>query len=836
MNGGRRATWAVVVVALYAALAVLCTWPLVTYADRALLAGSNDTLLHYWNCWWVRQALREGVSPFYTPYLFYPYGASLVTHNIPWLNALLTIPLEPLVGALAAYNLSILVTLTLCGYCAYLLLRDLTHSEPAALVGGVLYEVWPYRLGELGHPNMLSTHWIPLALLLLIRLLRRPRWQTGALLGLVAGLIGYTRWQQLLGAAIVLGIYFLFQARTLWRERRALWAPLLIAICVAGVLLAPPAMLLLRNQQAEATHAVLVRDEAEDTAQTDLLGFITPPEGNWLVGEYTRPLFDRYYRDNGDRVYPTYLGLVPAILALLGALRLRRKAWPWLTMLALLIALSLGADLRVGGRFLRQIPTLYDLVHPLVVFRLIRFPMRYAMFVALPLASLAAYGIATVHAWLRPRRAWLAALAPAVLGAAILAEYLQTPIPLQPIGAPDPFFVQLAQEPAPFAVMDLPIERNGAKMYMFDQVTHGKYIVQGHLSRMPENPRLYNTSHPEMRFLAVYGPRDFPATEVYHHLETMAQDGIRYITLRRGLVEPKAIRYWQHVLPIQPRYQDSVLVAYATTPELGRDCEVTQELAPSLGLVASRLATESYLPGEVIAADVVWGARSAQQPGQRALLELASPAGVVARSAEYPLAEGDDWRALSTHWAAYELEIPAAVAPGNYQVTLVLRNGAADSLGRVALGWIALGQIAPVLGGATPSMAAHFGQELRLHSALPEQGNDQLTVAMHWQGLRHMRADYTVFVHVFDRTTGQPVAQYDRMPAEGKLPTTHWWPGEELKETITLPLAGIPSGQYGIAVGLYTWQDGQRLPVWNAQGQLLPDGRLVLPETVTIPK
>ena len=99
LKGGRS----LAVFMAYAGVAVCTTWPLVARLASHLPDGS-DTLLHYGNGWWVWQALRSGQSPFYTPYLFFPTGISMVYNNFAWLHILPWIALRPLIGGIAAYN------------------------------------------------------------------------------------------------------------------------------------------------------------------------------------------------------------------------------------------------------------------------------------------------------------------------------------------------------------------------------------------------------------------------------------------------------------------------------------------------------------------------------------------------------------------------------------------------------------------------------------------------------------------------------------------------------------------------------------------------------------
>ena len=55
----------------------------------------------------------------------------------------------------------------------------------------------------------------------------------------------------------------------------------------------------------------------------------------------------------------------------------------------------------------------------------------------------------------------------------------------------------------------------------------------------------------------------------------------------------------------------------------------------------------------------------------------------------------------------------------------------------------------------------------------------------------------------FDPDTEDIVTQSDAMPQGGAYPTSWWIKGEVVSETVTLPLEGVPGGEYRLAVGLY---------------------------------
>ena len=116
---------------------------------------------------------------------------------------------------------------------------------------------------------------------------------------------------------------------------------------------------------------------------------------------------------------------------------------------------------------------------------------------------------------------------------------------------------------------------------------------------------------------------------------------------------------------------------------------------------------------------------------------------------------------------------------------------------------------------------------------------DRLVLDLHWRTERKVERDLTVFTHLLSqaynpRTQGPVWGQHDSAPADGGYPTTQWLTGQVIVDRHIIPIdAGAPPGVYQIEVGMYTWEDGQRLPVRSADGQDLGD-RVLLGTTVQI--
>jgi len=815
------------------------TWPLAARLTTHLPGHTTDTFVHYWNGWWVHQALSQGRSPFYTPYLSHPQGLSLVYHNFAWMNIIGWQLLKPLVDGIAAYNLCFLFNFALCGLAAFLLTYELTGNRGAAFLAGLIYQCWPFRLSQLDHPNLISTQFIPLFLLFLIRTLsstrKRARWRNGVLTGVFLALVGYTRWQLLIPAAIIGGVYLIYIALKhwanwdLWRE----WLPaLLLAGGITALALTPPALLLI-NQQRTAP-ADLVKEEEGTVMQTDLLAYVTPSDSHPMLGSITRPAYDRYYADRtGGRRFPAYIGLTALMLSLLGIWRIRRASLPWVAMALVLILLALGPTLRVGGELYPNMPMPYRLAGRFFLVRLIRVPDRFNLFLALPIAVLAAYGVAQVLTVVRERSPAITTVVTLLIGGAIIFECTIIPAPLQRTWLSS-FYAQIADESGDFAVLNLPIDSQKSKNYMFAQTTHQHPILQGKTARSPEGMHAYLESHPLLRTLRQVGEINPELTDVSRQLASLAEDDVRCeaIILHKDKVGADRIAHWQRYLPTRPRFEDRDLIAYATEPQAGRDFELMEEMATGLGPVHVITSTNCLNPGRVLEVDVAWGTTA--PPEQDFRVELALMSDEASQRETFALSPGwptQEWPVNALAWGYYVLRIDPSLPPGPYTITLTLVDSETGTRSQsFAVGRATVQQAPCQLPAPSDAveMNAVFGDELRLLGYQLRQEPNRLMLTLYWHAEQRMETDYKIFVHVFDPKTKVPVAQDDAMPHRWGYPTRFWGPGEMVRDDIPIYLQGAPPGEYGVAVGAYDPQTMERLPVMNVSGQRYDDGRLVL--------
>jgi uncharacterized membrane protein len=111
------------------------------------------------------------------------------------------------------------------------------------------------------------------------------------------------------------------------------------------------------------------------------------------------------------------------------------------------------------------------------------------------------------------------------------------------------------------------------------------------------------------------------------------------------------------------------------------------------------------------------------------------------------------------------------------------------------------------------------------------EGDRQLHVALLWRADQRIEKDYTVFVHLADANQ-RVVAQRDRAPAFGLYPTTLWQPGESIIDAYDLSVDA--PGKSTLIVGMYDPATLARVPAFDANGNRLPEDRIVLTQ-ITIP-
>ena len=323
-------------------VAVIFTWPLSLGLTRDIPWDLGDSLLNAWILAWDADHLLrflsgdlDALKGFWNANIFHPEPLTLAYSEHLLGQAIQILPVYALTGNIVfSYNLLFLSTFVLSGLGTYLFVREVTGSQRAAFVAGLIYAFAPYRVPQFAHLQVISSQWMPFALYGLRRYFDRVTREPYVVSGLSWTAIRRT-YRPLAGTGVALvaqnlsnGYFMLFfspivaayviyeiATRRLWRDMHV-WA----AIGITGatvIVLTVPFFLPYLELRRLGFPARPLSEIA--TYSADVLSYWTAPPESHVWGGTMRG----FPKPEGD-LFPTLTALV---LALTGLIASARSAW-----------------------------------------------------------------------------------------------------------------------------------------------------------------------------------------------------------------------------------------------------------------------------------------------------------------------------------------------------------------------------------------------------------------------------------------------------------------------------------------------------------------------------
>jgi hypothetical protein len=301
-------------------------------------------------------------------------------------------------GDTFAYNMTILVTTTLAGYCAFALVLCLTRSRAAGVIGGIVFMLIPYRYAQTigGHPNGFLFFLVPLSLYFFERSYRESRIVYGFLSGLCLLSLALIEFHVIYYGLMFYGLYIPFRF-VFPVGRKADYRHRLIRMLRTGIPIAACLAVFAAN--------VIVRHYT--MVEKSIAGGGRGYREVLLYSPTARDLADRT-NESGER--NIYVGMLPALLAITALLAAmvptrkkddvscQRELKPIMIFMGLVFLLccllALGPN---GDRYVRLYKFLYK---NLPYFNYPRVPGRIFIFSALTMSVLAGYSVARVAGFL----------------------------------------------------------------------------------------------------------------------------------------------------------------------------------------------------------------------------------------------------------------------------------------------------------------------------------------------------------------------------------------------------------------------------------------------------
>ena len=832
----RKSTAAALLLFLVASL--ILTYPLPLHLGSAV-EDPQDALLNVWITAWDGRQLLSDPLHLFDANIFHSYPRTLAYSELLLGNALLALPItaatsNPVLG----YNVALLLSFVLSGFGTYLLVLRLTRSAAAGVVAGVIFAFSSYRMTNLAQAQILTTQWLPFALLSLYQLLRRPRPRHVATFVLFFCLQALSSfYYAVLLALTVCGVLFFEFGFWLWarvkrptssvkrhtayvKRRSSLSYLLLAAVCCVLVIL-PYALPYFQVQRELGFERSLADNEPFSAS---LRQYLMVPPGSILHGRWL-PIDDAPIA-GGYPVDALFPGLAALGLALWGLFRGPGPSrWFFFVLLLAALVLSFGPRLYLAPGLPSglDINLPYAWLYAIVPgFKALRAPARFDGLVGLSLAVLAGYGGAALGRVGKPALHEKELAKPGIpvqlsqigifvliAGLVVLESLVWPAAHAEPVPVGDqvpPVYRWLADQP-PDPVLELPMAftPGGPQLeYQYLSTYHWRTTPDGYSGFIPPK-------HGQITFEM----ERFPSERSTSLLQALGVGQViihtgRYPAAKRSgmkvalnQAEDLALQETfgaDQVYGVQPRSFDSdILEVQGYLPPRA---EAAQPYTAYV--IAVNRGSRSYAvkPTDVIRPGITWETEG----GQAVDLKEDLIQGNV------PLVTSPDGGAM-----VVPLLLAAPPTPGVYRLTFEEQGGPLGD-------WMLAGTVTV---GDAEGDAFPVPAQLLLW-AFPEEARpgQPLSLDLTWRALGKIDAYYSLYVKLLD-AEGDAIAGWDGQPRDGQAPTLLWAPGETINDTVTLLVpAGTSPGDYIVEVGMYRAEDLARVLTLNGQG--MPVDRIVL--------
>lgn len=233
---------------LYLLLTIALTWPLVLHPGSRVPNDLGDSLLNMFILAWDSRELPFTPHWWNLPQFFPIPGAMAFSEHLLGL-ALIAAPVIWATGnVLLGYNIAFFLSFTLCAIGAHLLTYQITRRHDLALIAGLAYGFAPYRMAQFAHIQVLSSYWMPFALVGLHKFIETPCWPWLVLFAVSWYFQALACGYYLFYLSVLIGLWLLWFA--VGRIRWADFGRLMIAWAVATLAFLPIALGYLKYQRA----------------------------------------------------------------------------------------------------------------------------------------------------------------------------------------------------------------------------------------------------------------------------------------------------------------------------------------------------------------------------------------------------------------------------------------------------------------------------------------------------------------------------------------------------------------------------------------------------------
>jgi len=140
-------------------LTVLFTFPSVLHLNSKIIGDGGDNYLYFGYQSIFSSQIKTGLMPFsFSTVLRFPFGFPLYRAYDSFFGIFIGGTLSLLMNPVLAYNLAVIILLSLNGYLSYLLFKYISKKEIPGVIGGTIYGLSFYSIGRSnGHIGLMFT-------------------------------------------------------------------------------------------------------------------------------------------------------------------------------------------------------------------------------------------------------------------------------------------------------------------------------------------------------------------------------------------------------------------------------------------------------------------------------------------------------------------------------------------------------------------------------------------------------------------------------------------------------------------------------------------------------
>lgn len=469
----------------YLFLFLLLTFPAILKFSTYIFADGGDGLQNYWNLWWVNKAIIQlHQNPWFTTYIHYPYGVTLIGHSLNIFNGLLGVILLRFLTLTQTYNFIVIFSFVMAGLTMFLLSLYLTKSHVGSLIAGYIFTFSSFHFAHLdgGQLNLISLEWIPLFILCWFLFIQKPTIFKAFISAFVLFLVilcdyYFFFYCVLLGFIMFLwfGIFKKQKRYFLKKENLTLFILFVFIVALSSGILV--SMLIYANI-TDPFYGI----QPAMFFSADLLGLFIPG-AHWRFSTLTASYWMSLPGNISEN--DVYLGWSVIIMLIYvwvkrKKLRFSQRSFFFAVILIFFI-FSLGPVLHIWGRE-TMIALPYTILWFLVpLLNLSDVPSRMVIIVVFSSAILFAAGIKDLLS-----KGGKFRIFGIFLVAFLIGEYLPKPITLTQVAVPE-YIYQLRNLPNIGGVLEIDETTDPSSLPMYYQTIHNKPIAFGYISRIPES-------------------------------------------------------------------------------------------------------------------------------------------------------------------------------------------------------------------------------------------------------------------------------------------------------------------------------------------------------------